>query len=219
MLRSMLRNKKYMIYLIGGSPRGGKSILSRKLAKDLNIPYISTDNLRLVVMPYFKGKEKDKNFPFERMFDVAHIDRYFKKYTGQEMLQADTREAKTVWPGINSLIDYFLVCKMDYIIEGVHLLPNLVKKFKGNENIKIVFLTKINEEKIYEGLLKNKNNNDWITSNIKDERTISLASKSLCDYGKYFIKEANKYDFKIFNTEDDFVRKIKETGNYLKNKK
>ena len=104
-----------MIYLIGGTPRGGKSILSRKLSKILNVPYISTDNLRLVALPYFKGKEKDKNFPFIKMFDLAAIDKFFLKYSGQEMLKVDIREAKSIWPGVKSLIDHLLVCKMDYI--------------------------------------------------------------------------------------------------------
>ena len=83
-----------MIYLIGGAPRGGKSILSRKLSKTLNVPYISTDNLRLAVLPYFKGKDKDKNFPFIKMFDSAAIDKFFLKYSGQEQLKADLAEAK-----------------------------------------------------------------------------------------------------------------------------
>ncbi len=206
-----------MIYLIGGSPRGGKSILSRKLSKTLNIPYISTDNLRLVVMPYFKGKGRDKNFPFKKMFDLADIDKYFENYTGQEMLKADIKEAKFIWPGIKSLIDHLIACKMDYIIEGIHLLPSLIKQFKGNENIKITFLGKIDEEKIYQGLIQNKDNNDWITSNIKDKKIISKAAKSLCDYGKFFVKETEKYGFKYFNIEDNFLDKINQAVKYLKN--
>jgi 2-phosphoglycerate kinase len=206
-----------MIYLIGGTPRGGKSILSRKLSKILNVPYISTDNLRLVVLPYFKGKDKDKNFPFIKMFDSATIDKFFLKYTGQEQLKADLRESKSTWPGIKSLIDHLLVCKMDYIIEGVHLLPSFVKMYKNNKDVKIVFLAKSDEEKIYQGLLRHKNNSDWLTDNTKNKDTISLAAKSLVEYGKFFLKETEKYDFKCFNTEDNFLDKIQKANNYLRN--
>lgn len=205
-----------MIYLIGGSPRGGKSILSRKLSKALNVPYVSTDNLRLVALPYFKGKEKDKNFPFIKMFDSATIHKFFQKYSGQEMLEADLKEAKSIWPGTESLINHLLVCKIDYIIEGIHLLPNFVKQYKGNKNIKIVFLTKINEKKIYQGLLRNKNNNDWLADNTKDKKIISMAAKSLLDYGKFFFKETGKYGFKCFNTEDNFFDKIQKASDYLR---
>ena len=187
-----------MIYLIGGSPRGGKSILSRKLSKELNIPYVSTDNLRLVVLPYFKGGAKDKNFPHIKMFDLAAIDKFFQLYSGREMLNADIREAKSIWPGTKSLIDHLLVCKMDYIIEGFHLLPGFVKCYQGNKNVKIAFLAKLDKEKIYQGLMQNKNNNDWITSNVKNKKVISMAAESLCDYGKFFRRYKFIKSFKSF---------------------
>jgi 2-phosphoglycerate kinase len=206
-----------MIYLIGGSPRGGKSILSRKLSKKLNVPYISTDNLKSVVMPYFKGKEKLKCFPIEKMFDLAAIDKYFENYTGQEMLAANIAEAKSMWPGIKSLILYLRACDMDYIIEGVHLLPNLVKQFSNDKNIKIAFLVKSDEVKIFNGLLRNKNNNDWLVDHVKNEKTVSMAAKSLCVYGKYFNKESEKYGLMCINTEDNFLDKIKEASDYLGN--
>ncbi len=206
-----------MIYLIGGSPRGGKSILSRKLSKVLNVPYISTDNLRLVVLPYFKGNEKHKNFPYLRIFDSAAIDKFFLQYSGKEILNADIKEARSIWPGTKSLIDHLLVCKMDYIIEGVHLLPSFVKHYKNNKNVKVAFFIKLNEEKIYQGLLRNKNNSDWLTNNTKNKKTIRLAAKSLYDYGKFFLKETKKYGFKCFNTEDNFLDKIQKASDYLRN--
>lgn len=206
-----------MIYLIGGSPRGGKSILSKKLSKTLNIPYISTDNLMLVVLPYFKGKERYKNFPNLKMFDLTAIDKFFQLYSGQEMLKADIKEAKSIWPGIKSLIDHLITCKVDYIIEGVHLLPSLVKQFKSDKNIKIAFLVKLDKEKIYQGLIQNKDNNDWITSSTKDKKIIAMAAKSLCISGKFFFRETKKYGFKCFNTEDNFLDKINQAVKYLKN--
>ena len=205
-----------MIYLIGGSPRVGKSILSRKLSKTLGVSYISTDILRLVVLPYSKGKNKDKNFPFIKMFDPATIDKLFQKYSGQEQLKADLREARSTWPGIKSLIDHLLVCKSDYIIEGVHLLPSFVKEYKNNKNVKIAFLAKIDEEKIYQGLLRNKNNSDWLTDNSKNNETILMAAESLTYYGKFFLKETEKYGFKCFNTENNFLDKIQKACDFLR---
>ncbi|MFH0891937.1 MAG: hypothetical protein V1867_04105 [Candidatus Falkowbacteria bacterium] len=205
-----------MIYLIGGSPRGGKSILARELSRALNIPYISTDNLRLVVLPYFKGRDKDKSFPFIKIFESAAIDKFFLRYTGQEMLKADIKEARSIWPGVKSLIDHLLVCKMDYIIEGVHLLPGFVNQYKNNRNVRIAFLAKLNEEKIYQGLLKYKHHGDWITDNTENKKVVSAAAKSLFDYGRFFMKETEKYGLRCFNTEDDFHNKIKKACDHLR---
>lgn len=204
-----------MIYLIGGSPRGGKSILSRKLSWKLNVPYLSTDNIRPIVMPYFKGKEQKKKFPFESMFDLGAIEKYFLDYTPRQIVNADIVESRTIWPGTKQLISHLLDCKMDYIIEGVHLLPNLVKVFKSNHNVKILFLTKFDEEKIYKGFFKNKYNTDWLIDNIKDKNTVRLAAKSIGFYGVYFKRETKKHNFKLINTEDNFSRQINKAVHFF----
>jgi hypothetical protein len=36
-------------------------------------------------------------------------------------------------------------------------------------------------------------------------------------YGKYFVRESGKYNFKFFNMEDNFHRKVNEASNYLMN--
>ncbi|OGF36670.1 hypothetical protein A2468_02890 [Candidatus Falkowbacteria bacterium RIFOXYC2_FULL_46_15] len=169
------------------------------------------------MLPYFKGKDKGKNFPYIKMFNLAAVDKFFLRYSGQEMLKADIKEAKSIWPGTISLIDHLLACKMDYIIEGVHLLPNFVKEYKDNKNVKIVFLTKIDEKKIYQGLLRNKNNGDWIRDNTKDNKVVTMAAKSLYVYGKFFLKETGKYGLKCFKTEDNFLDKIQKASDYLRN--
>ena len=205
-----------MIYLIGGSPSGGKSILSRKLSKKLNIPYLSTDNIRPIILPYFKSKERDKKFPFEKMFDLAAIDKYFLKYNARQIVNADIVESRTAWPGIKQLITHLLDCKTDYIVEGVYLLPSLIKDFKSNRNVKILFLAKLDEEKIYDGFYKSKNNDNWI-KNIKDEKTIRLAAKSMSAYGVYFERETKKHNFKFINTEDNFSHQINTAVHFLTN--
>ena len=82
-------------------------------------------------MPYFK-KDNSEYFPFMKMFDAKNVDKFFEDYNGKQILKDDIKEAKTIWLGVRSLIDYLLECKMDYIIEGVQLLPNLVKIYKTN---------------------------------------------------------------------------------------
>lgn len=206
-----------MLYLIGGTPRGGKTILSRKLSKKLNIPFLSTDSMRMITMAYFKGEDIFNYFPFEKMFDHTAIDKFFTNYSGRQMLAAEQREAKSIWPGVKNLIEHFLLCRMDYIIEGVHLSPNLVKKFKDNRNVKIIYLAKMDKEKIYEGMLRNKGEKDWIMENTQDKKIIRLAAKSFSVYGDYFKKESKKYNLKLINTEDNFYVQINKAVHFLTN--
>lgn len=85
-----------MIYLISGSAWAGKSLLAKKLGEKLHIPYLTIDDLRPVIMAYFKGEFKNINFPFEKMFSVKKIDDYYQKYSSQEIFQADLKEIKTM---------------------------------------------------------------------------------------------------------------------------
>lgn len=203
-----------MIYLIGGSMRGGKTTLAKKLSDVLNVTYISTDYLRLVVMSYFEGKEREVNFPFEKMFDVSDMN-IFQDYPGRELLKADLKESETMWRGIESFIKYILLVNKDYIFEGVHLLPSLVAKYKNDSNFKIILLAKTNQEKILQGLLENRGNGDWIADNIDNDEVLVSVAESLVEYGKYFTRECDEYGLKCINTEDNFSDRIDEALKYL----
>ena len=88
-----------MIYLIGGTPRSGKTTLSKKLSEALNIQYISTDILRLCMVASLKNPEKYKYFPFEKMFDSAvTVDVFYRDVSAEKMLSADIEEAKNIMP-------------------------------------------------------------------------------------------------------------------------
>jgi len=207
-----------MIYIIGGSPRGGKSILAKKLSKKINAPYISTDFLKLMLRPYFKGAEKDKMFPFDKIWQKLDLNDYFMNYSGKQILNIDLQEGRTIWPGVKLFISHLHKCKMDYIIEGVHLLPNQVKYFQNDPNIRIVFLGKANEEKIYQGLFKNKSGRDWLLDKIEDKAVLRKVAQALSAYYPYFKKETEKYNLKLINTEDNFPSRINEAIAYLTKK-
>ena len=206
-----------MIYLIWWSPRSGKTTLSKKLSQELSIPYISTDYLRLVVIPYFQWDDKKENFPFEEMFEkYNNVEIFYKNSKGKDILNADIKEAHTLWKGIMGFIQHLLLSKTDYIIEWVHFLPELVNTFKNNTEVKIVILIKEDEQKIFDGLIENRWSGDWIADNIKDDTVLRSTAKSLSEYGKYFNEEWEKYWIHIINTEESFQSKISIAWDYLK---
>lgn len=206
-----------MIYLISGSPRAGKSTLSRMLAKKLSISYLSTDNIRPMLWAQYKGREKDEKFPFEKMFSAEKIDDYYKKYSHAEIFKADLIETKTIWKSTESFINYLLLCNMDYIVEGLHLLPKLLKKYQKDKRVKILYLVKTDSDQIYTGLIKNKKSahHDWLVHNAKHDETLAIAAKSISEYGKYFVRETDKYGFLCINTESDFHYKLQEASDCL----
>jgi 2-phosphoglycerate kinase len=52
-----------MIYIIGGTPRSGKSILAKKLARKLKISWVSGDSLEGIPKYYASARDYPKKFP------------------------------------------------------------------------------------------------------------------------------------------------------------
>lgn len=108
-----------MIYLIGGAPRAGKSILGQRVAATLRIGWISTDSLMDIL----------------RVHDSNGI-----KTTWDASPQALQTNAEWFYPyldrfiwGINSMTEHYLIEGVDFHLDGV---TTLSKQYA----IRVVFL-------------------------------------------------------------------------------
>lgn len=209
------------IYLIGGIPRSGKTILAGTLSRKIGCPYISVDNLRAFLVPYIPKKDHSKKLPFEAMYFLDNDnDLFFKKYSAEEMIKADLAESRTLWTGVRKFINHQILSQRDFIIEGVQLLPRFVHTLKKERywpKIKTIYLTRLDPEKILDGIKKNTQSNDWLLHYTKKEETLEKAANMLAQFGTYFSKEANKYEFPVFNTEHDFHGTLEKAAMFLTN--
>lgn len=205
-----------MIYLIGGSPKCGKTTLAKKLSKSLGIPWISTDTLQCVVKPYADKETFFKKFPASSQREKNNDEKYLK-YSSAEIITAYQQQAKTIYPAI----DMFVACEIadgnDFIIEGYHIEPELVLELskKYPNDIRSIFLFKSDKEKFVCDIKKSSTPNDWIIARTHNEETYPKIANMVCEYGDFFEKESKKYDFKILNMDNDFDNQIKEGINYL----
>jgi 2-phosphoglycerate kinase len=108
-----------MIYLVGGAPRAGKSILAQQFAAKLKIGWISTDLLQDLL------RVRDDNASMEAWDAttgaiVANAERFFPYLE------------RFVW-GVSSLAE-------SYVIEGVGFLPAQVVQLSMEYEIRPVFL-------------------------------------------------------------------------------
>lgn len=108
-----------MIYLIGGAPRGGKSILCQQVAAKLGVGWMSTDVLEDLL----------------RFKQVQGI-----KYSWDASPEAITAAAEWFYPclerfvwGINSMSD-------GYVIEGVDFLPAHAARLAEKFAVRAVYL-------------------------------------------------------------------------------
>lgn len=108
-----------MIYLVGGAPRAGKSILGQRISANLKIGWISTDLLlELLRVKNEAGVKVAWNAAPEA---IAAAAEWFFPYL-----------ERFVW-GVSSLAE-------NYVIEGVDFLPAQVAQLSAQYQIRPVFL-------------------------------------------------------------------------------
>jgi 2-phosphoglycerate kinase len=195
-----------MIYLIGGSPRSGKTSLAKKMAFKLNCKLISVDDVRNEEIKLLDDKEAIKKFPFAMVY--KNNDDFFQKYTSEEVLAWEIKDAKAIWSKMEKIIDDNIKNKSQVVIEGVQLLPEFLEKYNKNSSVIIWFLYKKDKKLILEGFHKNKKDDDWLVNETKDQITFIKAADAFSLYGEFFERETQRRNFKSINTEYNFEKII-----------
>jgi hypothetical protein len=108
-----------MIYLVGGAPRAGKSILGQQLAAKLNAGWISTD----ILMTLLSTKNEEG-----------------AKTEWNAAPEAITANATWFFPYLERFIWGVTSMAEQYVIEGVDFLPAQVAQLAPQYQIRSVFL-------------------------------------------------------------------------------
>ncbi|MEO6077654.1 MAG: AAA family ATPase [Candidatus Andersenbacteria bacterium] len=198
------------IYLIGGPPKCGKTTLAKRLSKELNVPWISTDTLQNIVWAYTPKQEHAKLFPHSHLRGDSNDD-FYSAHTSKEIVEGYIAQGKTTYDAIEMLAETYITDKDDFIVEGYSVTPELVKKISkrfGTEHIKVVFLVKNDEQKMITDFHKSTTPNDWILRKTKEEATYQKIAKMISDYSKYFEKEAKQYNLQYFAMDTNFEERL-----------
>jgi 2-phosphoglycerate kinase len=189
-----------MIYLIGGAPRCGKTTLSKKLAYKKRVSWISTDLIAAIVKPYVQERAERRRF----LIDSA-----------EDLLLSEIEDAKALWPGIKRFILSLIKWQHDYIIEGVHLFPQLLEELKHDEKwqslqkeIKVLYLIKTDEKLIAKGLAKGEKETDWLLQCVNTKDDFKKAAHMIQVKSEYVEKQASACGYRIVNTDKGFKKTI-----------
>lgn len=133
------------IILIGGAPTTGKSTIAQAIANHLNLPWISTDQIRSFLR--VTGKPEDHPLLFDS--HGMNAEQFFARYSTQEVAEREMKQASAVWPAVKMMIETDYTWDNGFVIEGVNILPSLVNQdFKDNKRIKTVFLVDEDADRI-----------------------------------------------------------------------
>ncbi len=207
-----------MIYLIGGSPRCGKTKVAKRLAEQIHVPWFPVDYLCSVIFEYIADSEFDKKFPLVAIRKQNPTNDFrFSQYTSDEIVSFYHTQAESVWPGLSAFIKYAVHDGQDFILDGYQITPELINKLDEvtREKVKPVFLYKSDLVDIEAGFKKNDESGDWLIKNTHDEETYLKAAEMVEVFGARTKNEAQSYNFPVFNMDGNFDEKVRDVVKYL----
>ena len=207
-----------MIYLIGGSPRCGKTKVAKALARKTHRPWFPADYLGAVIYQYMSDEERKIKFPLSAIRDENPSNDYrYTTYTAQEIVEFYYVQAESTWLGLEAFIKYAVHDGQDFILEGYQITPELLSQLDDDviNNIRPAFLYKSDIADIEAGIKKNTDPADWLIKNTEDEGTYSKVAQMMKIFGERTRLDAERYHVSVFNIDGNFDKKVEEVVSYL----
>lgn len=109
-------------YLIGGAPTVGKSTIAARLAAHLDLPWVSTDQIRDIMRTVATRSDHPKLFNPE-----GHdAESFYRTFSAEQIVEIEIGQGEAAWTGIRALIAADYTWPQGFVIEGVNLLPHLI---------------------------------------------------------------------------------------------
>ena len=179
-----------MIYLIGGSPRAGKTLLTQALASKLKIGWVSTDLLYEVL----RAKEVSK-----------------VKQTWDASPDAIITNADWFFPCLQRFVRGANDLSEDYIIEGVDILPKQASELAASYPIRALFIgnSHMTLDKLsrFPGCSKGY-------AFLPDETKTQIVH-DVPQWSRFIQGEAQKYNFHYIDTAEQFNNKLEQAIEFL----
>jgi 2-phosphoglycerate kinase len=130
--------KDKQIILIGGAPTTGKSTIAQALSRKLDLPYISTDQIRVMLQAVANPVK------YPGLFNTADYDaeRFLTELTAEQIADMEFEQGEETWIGVKALVsDCDYEWRSGCVIEGVGILPKMVAQdFANDHRVRAIFL-------------------------------------------------------------------------------
>ena len=198
-----------MIFLLGGPPRVGKSIISSEIQQKHAVSVVSTDSLGAVLENVLSPEEAPDVFVFDKFGKMPLAERV-KLITKDpaELIDYVRKESHVVWKAVKAFTRRENDERRDALIEGVAVLPELINRLEGIPH-RVVFIGnqgenhKVNIKKFAE-----ENENDWMRD--VSDQYISAFAMFVKRMSAYIEQEAKKYGFEYIEMNKELFGNITE---------
>ena len=198
-----------MIFLLGGPPRVGKSIISSEIRQKHAVSVVSTDTLGAVLENALSPEATPDLFVFSRFNEMPVADRVKLMVNDPaELIDYVRRESRVVWKAVETFIRREEDEGRDALIEGVAVLPELVNQLEDIPH-RVVFIgNQGNKQKENIKKYAEENEHDWMRG-VSDQYVCAFAM--FVERMSAFIEqETKKYGFEYIEMDEELFWDVTE---------
>ena len=198
-----------MIFLLGGPPRVGKSIISSEIRQRHAVSVVSTDSLGAVLENVLSPEAAPDLFVFDK-FNKTPLAERVKLMTKDpaEPIDYMRKESHVVWKAVEAFARRENDEGRDALIEGVAVLPELMSQLEDIPH-RVVFIGNQGEDH-KENIKKfaEENENDWMRD--ASDQYISVFAMFVKRMSAYVEQEAKKYGFEYIEMDRELFGNVTE---------
>ena len=201
-----------MIYLIGGAPRVGKSIIAKNIAARQKAELILTDDVCNAIVETLSPEEKRMRFPFPGFSGTASEN----TFTPEEYAEFQLTSARSLEQSLNTIVTRALTEHRNLVVEGVYLLPEHVHRLMtqhGSTKFSTLFIGSSDVERTVKGIMNDMSPNNWMRES--DIGVIRQVAAFIAAFSKYIHEEALAYDLPYQERTEDFEGDMKRLSERL----
>jgi 2-phosphoglycerate kinase len=198
-----------MIFLLGGPPRVGKSIISSEIRQKHAVSVVSTDTLGAVLENVLNPEEAPDLFIISKFNEIPMAERgKLIMKDPAELIDYVRKESHVVWKAVEIFIRRENNEGRDALIEGVAVLPELMSKLDDIPH-RVVFIGnqgenhKLNIKKSAE-----KNEYDWMCG--ASDQFIGAFAMFVKRMSAYIEQDAKKYGFEYIEMDKGLFGDVME---------
>jgi len=189
-----------MIFLIGGPPRVGKSILSGEIRQKRAVSVVSTDTLGAVLENVLGPEAAPELFAFSKFHEMPMAERVkLIMKDPAELIDYVRKESYVVWKAVEAFIRRENDEGRDLLIEGVAILPELMRQLEDIPH-RAVFIGNQGAN-LKENIRKSAKENDYDWMRGVSDQFIGAFALFVKQMSGYIEQETKQYGFKYIEMD------------------
>jgi len=178
-----------VVYLIGGPPRCGKSVLANRLTTDHAIPVIPTD----LIWSLLEVSQPEWRIPMQK---------------GPDRIP---RAAAMFEPYLEQAIRFLQPVQRGYSIEGEVITPETAARLSSTYDLRVAFL--VRSSVTAADIADSRGPNPWLENAPPD--LVSAVSAEIISWSSHALSACRKLSLPCFDVAGDFDRAIRDAASAL----